>query len=153
MKEFKMYALLGAAALLGVAGLSSCSSSDDEGVVAPGGNGAEVKAQFAISIPAAQKSGRMSETNTQSGGNFLGMSNIYLLPIEKDTDVDAATTYRKTVKLSDIVTADISYTQSAKIYKDISIAVGTNKFLFYAQAPGTDNIQNGALTSTLDGTT
>ena len=83
MKKINHYVLNGAIALLSTAGLVACSSSDDvtDAPVNPTYDGKSVKTQFAINIATPSNSQtRMSAENTQNGGNFLGMENIYLIP-------------------------------------------------------------------------
>lgn len=74
------------------AGMASCSSSDDiaEAPVNPSFDGENVKTQFAINIatPSSKNQTRMTEENTQMSGKFLGMQNIYLLPLTMETSVD-----------------------------------------------------------------
>ena len=82
MNRINNYVLNGAIALLSTAGLVACSSSDDvtDAPVNPSYDGKSVKTQFAINIatPSNGKT-RMSAENTQNGGNFLGMKNIFLI--------------------------------------------------------------------------
>ena len=84
MNRINNYVLNGAIALLSTAGLVACSSDDvTEAPVNPTYDGKSVKTQFAINIatPSNGKT-RMSAENTQNGGNFLGMENIYLIPFD-----------------------------------------------------------------------
>ena len=89
MKKINHYVLNGAIALLSTAGLVACSSSDDvtDAPVNPTYDGKSVKTQFAINIATPSNSQtRMSAENTQNGGNFLGMENIYLIPFVNEPE-------------------------------------------------------------------
>ncbi|OYP69750.1 hypothetical protein [Prevotella sp. P2-180] len=144
MKRINHYVLNGAIALLSTAGLVACSSSDDvtDAPVNPTYDGKSVKTQFAINIatPSNGKT-RMSAENTQaSGSQFLGMKNIYLLPI---TGVPTTSSYiSKAIPLdgvsntSSIENSDaLSSSQSSTVYSDVNVPVGTDNFLFYGTSP------------------
>ena len=166
MKRINNYVLNGAIALLSTAGLVACSSSDDvtDAPVNPTYDGKSVKAQFAINIatPSNGKT-RMSAENTQmSGSKFLGMQNIYLLPLKLESSGSPAssTNVSSIIPLGSIGAnnndmhidgSDKDY----KVYNDVNVAVGTNNFLFYGEGPsGTDmnsNFEKGKLTSNVNG--
>lgn len=121
---------------------------DDPGATAPAES---VKTSFAFNIPYVGKTGtRMSGTNTQSGGNFIGMHNIYLASMTAPgADGTALTTC--TQFTNNITSLDDGHRQ---VYNDVNIPIGTTHFLFYATG-GTaagDKFQNGTLTSTLAAT-
>lgn len=120
---------------------------DDPGATAPAES---VKTLFAFNIPYVGKtSTRMSGTNTQSGGNFIGMHNIYLASMTAlGADNTALTTC---TQLTNITGLDDGHRQ---VYNDVNIPIGTTHFLFYATG-GTaagDKFQNGVLTSALAAT-
>ena len=94
MKKYFSYALVGAIALTGAVGFSSCSSSSDEVV----GNNpsynseqSSVKTQFTISFQnnVARANTRQSADivqNAQTIASFRGMDNIVLLPFGATVD-------------------------------------------------------------------
>lgn len=149
MKKLNSFFLMGSVALAGLGVMSSCSS-DDLGTDSTNiTDNKAVKTQFALNIPRANGGTRMSETNTQAKGNFLGMEDIRLYSF---SDVPGETsTSTKTFTLSDISTG-ISSTASSKIYNDVEVPVGTKNFLFYAHAPqgttDTEKFAKGILTFT-----
>lgn len=153
-----------AAVMMGAAGLTGCSNEsvvEEQAPVNPTYNGESVKTQFAINIPYANPSKRMTGDNTQQDGkNFLGMSNIRLIPYKDGTPWDGAIS--KILALGDIdpvgtVSPDPS--ETTKKYQDVDIPVGTTKFLFYGEGTKTGadeaekNKNNGALVATIDGLT
>ena len=159
MNRINNYVLNGAIALLSTAGLVACSSSDDvtDAPVNPTYDGKSVKTQFAINIatPSNGKT-RMSDVNTQNGGNFLGMKNIYLIPfVDVPTASLNGTTNRtdytfpsSVIKLAEL--SDIDNTTDNKnyhIYYDVNVPIGTKNFLFYGTSPISESTYktNGAL--------
>ncbi|MBE6323866.1 MAG: hypothetical protein E7074_02680 [Bacteroidales bacterium] len=150
MKSIKIFAVASAIALLGTAGFTSCNQKN--GPEAPENyNGDVVKTQFTISIPEAGKPNaaaapgvlRMPAANTQETG-FLGMEKIVLMPFNVTTDKvqSDATRLGNIISLStlggdiapsgeegSVSTSDAKY----KVYSNVSIPLGTNKFLFYAR--------------------
>ena len=167
MKRINNYVLNGALALLSTAGLVACSSSDDvtDAPVNPTYDGKSVKTQFAINIatPGSKNQTRMTSDNTQmSGSKFLGMQNIYLLPLKLESSGSPAssTNVSSIIPLGSISAnnngmhidgSDKDY----KVYNDVNVAVGTNNFLFYGEGPsGTDmnsNFEKGKLTANVNG--
>ena len=149
---FSKSILMGAALLAGTAMFTACSS--DEVIpenVNPTFDGESVKTQFAISIPAAGPKTKMSPENTQQGGtNFLGMQNIRLIPYN-NTAWGSAQALDKILALEDISNGNVSGNETQKIYTDVDIPVGTDRFLFYGVAQGDDKVQNGSLIPTIDG--
>lgn len=149
---FSKSILVGAALLAGTAMFTACSS--DEVIpenVNPTFDGESVKTQFAISIPAAGPKKKMTPDNTQQGGtNFLGMQNIRLIPYNS-TAWGSAQTLDKILALENIGSGNVSGNESQKIYTDVDIPVGTDRFLFYGVAIGSDKVQNGSLIPTIDG--
>lgn len=155
-----------AAVMMGAAGLTSCSNEsvvEEQAPVNPTYNGESVKTQFAINIPYANPSKRMTGTNTQQDGkNFLGMSNIRLIPYKDGASWDG--TISKILALVDIASGnDVSNSsgegthETQKTYNDVEIPVETSNFLFYAegtQASGSDaekKVNYGSLTANVDG--
>ena len=149
---FSKSILMGAALLAGTAMFTACSS--DEVIpenVNPTFDGESVKTQFAISIPAAGPKKKMTGDNTQqSGTTFLGMQNIRLIPYN-NTAWGSAQALDKILALEDISNGNVSSNETQKIYTDVDIPVGTDRFLFYGVAQGDDKVQNGSLIPTIDG--
>ena len=167
MKRINNYVLNGAIALLSTAGLVACSSSDDvtDAPVNPTYDGKSVKTQFAINIatPGSKNQTRMTSDNTQmSGSKFLGMQNIYLLPLTLESSGGPASS---TIVSSIIPLGRIGANNNDmhidgsdkdyKVYNDVNVAVGTNNFLFYGEGPsGTNmnsNFEQGKLTANVNG--
>lgn len=161
-----------AAVMMGAAGLTGCSNEsvvEEQAPVNPTYNGESVKTQFAINIPYANPSKRMTGTNTQQDGkNFLGMSNIRLIPYAKNGGTPSSWdgTISKILALSDIGNDnDVSNSsgegthETTKTYRDVDIPVGITNFLFYGEGTKTGatdaekNKNNGALVATIDGLT
>lgn len=151
---FSKSILMGAALLAGTAMFTACSSDEivqEEANLNPTYNGESVKTQFAISIPAAGPKTKMTPDNTQQGGtNFLGMQNIRLIPYAYADWMDAQP-LNKILALDDIATATPNNYESQKIYTDVDIPVGTDRFLFYGVAIGNEKVENGSLIPTIDG--
>lgn len=147
MKKNSIYALMGAIALAGSVGFSSCSSSSDDVVVnnpdyIPEVNA--VKTQFAISIPSNVNAPttRMSSAKVQQADNsFRGMKGITLVPFVSKPTAAANETAGAPITLGDIgSTSDVtqlgSTTGNYKVYSSVTVPLGTSAFLFYAQADG-----------------
>lgn len=155
MRIFNKYAYMGAIALVGAVGFTACSSDDDLTAQDPV-TGEVVKTQFAISIPGATQT-RMGQDIVQSTGNpFRGMTNIRLVPFDLESTptgtsnplTESETMRYNAIVLGDIGNADLKSNSNAKLYTDIDIPLGTNAFLFYAEAlESSDNSDatNGAL--------
>ena len=144
MNRINNYVLNGAIALLSTAGFVACSSSDDvtDAPVNPTYDGKSVKTQFAINIASASKtSTRMTADNTQaSGSQFLGMKNIYLLPINgvpsTSSVISKAIPLDNVTNSNSIGTSDaLSSSKSSTVYSDVNVPVGTDNFLFYGTSP------------------
>lgn len=150
MKKFyaKNFAYGAAALLVGAVGLTGCSSEDELTNVNPTYDGESVKTQFAINIPVAGKQGtRVSQAIVQGQDppEFRGMSNIKLIPFSADPATSSNFT-SDAIILDNITTSGLN--KGAKFYTDIQVPVGTNHFLFYAEATreaATDNKINGAI--------
>lgn len=141
MKKFyaKNFAYGAAALLVGAVGLTGCSSDDELTNVNPTYDGESVKAQFAINIPVAGKQGtRMAGdiVQGQSTPVFRGMTNIRLVPF-KSTASFAPTTPLTDVEpigLQDIAKQGLQTNGNYKVYNDVDIEVGVDRFLFYGEA-------------------
>lgn len=82
MKKNFRFALVGAIALLGAVGISSCSSSDDVADVNPNYDSVSetVRTRFVLNInPAEQGSTRQSASTVQKANNFRGMKDAKLI--------------------------------------------------------------------------
>lgn len=159
MKSIKSLALMGAVALLGTVGFSSCEQKNNPENKSGEYNGETVKTQFSISIPEAGKPNaaaapgvlRMPATNTQDAGNFLGMDNIVLIPFNTAVSGETGSKASAPVASADTrLAANITLpaipatgdgtlrgTPNYKIYDNVSIPLGTNHFLFYAHGTTT----------------
>ena len=151
----------GTLALVGALMLSGCNNTVDG--VDDGNNtsnGETVKTQFSISIPynGNGSSTRMSEGNTQALSKFLGMQDIKLIPFISSSSIDGESTMNNrgaVLSLASIGSAGLDKnTNSAKVYDNVQLEVGTNKFLFYGQAPTTgSSFSQGGLTNTISALT
>ena len=83
----------------------------------------------------------MTADNTQaSGRQFLGMKNIYLLPI---TGVPSTSSFiSKAIPLDNVSNTNsignsntLSSSKSSPVYSDVNVPVGTDNFLFYGTSP------------------
>lgn len=154
MKKFyaKNFAYGAAALLVGVVGLTGCSSDDELTNVNPTYDGESVKTQFAINIPVAGKQGtRVSQAIVQGQAQpiFRGMTNIRLVPF-KSTASFASTTPLTDVEpigLQNIAEQGLQTNGNYKVYNDVDIEVGVNRFLFYGEAIATTggNKANGSI--------
>jgi hypothetical protein len=148
MKKLFNLALLGAIALTGAVGFSSCSSSSDEVIDNPNYDPETntVKAQFAISLPQEIKSQtRQTGTVVQETG-FRGMDNIKLIPY---SEVVTATSTANS-NLTELTPIDVfDHDESnSKVYTDVEFIPGTTNFLLYAKA--VDNTAGTDITSAAD---
>lgn len=178
MKKYFSYALVGAIALSGAVGFSSCSSSSDEVV----GNNPDynpelnsVKTQFTISFQNNVAGTRQSEGIVQGQvpptiEDFRGMDNIVLLPFGATGAVNTNPIGSTSTKLGnaiDLKSIIVPGTQSVTnsipagflqensnsvLYNDVTIPVGTGSFLFYGKAIDANggNFVNGSLAMTGD---
>ena len=152
MKKKLFFAFVGAIALSGAVGITSCSSSDEE-IDNPDfdSEANAVKVQIAISLQDNIAKTRMSGEATQSSGQisgFKGMKNIMLVPFKTATVESTTSILEKTViGLTDIdpVTSG-SATEANKVYSNVTVPVTTNRFLLYGNAGQTEGFDDGALT-------
>lgn len=159
MKKFyaKNFAYGAAALLVGAVGLTGCSSDDELTNVNPTYDGESVKTQFAINIPVAGKQGtRMAEDIVQGqtpNPTFRGMSNIRLIPLTSDNSVGTGTAFTSDAIMLDAIAPTGELTNNVKFYENVSVPVGTNRFLFYGEAKeseGATDATNGALVENVD---
>lgn len=136
MKKNSIYALMGAIALAGSVGFSSCSSSDDV-VNNPEFNPEDnaVKTELALNINHPGNRTRMSEANTQANGTFLGMSDMFLFSIH-GTPGNADFLPSGSFDLGNLSNSDITSSKSSKVYT-MYIPVTTDHFLFYGKNAST----------------
>lgn len=135
MKKNSIYALMGAIALAGSVGFSSCSSSSDDVVINNPDYDPEtntVRTQFALNIVPSANRTRMSDATVQNTG-FRGMKGVNLISF---TGAPATATLATNgfFELGDI--AGITADASSKVYTK-EIPVGTKNFLFYGKASKT----------------
>ena len=157
MKKNSIYALMGAIALAGSVGFSSCSSSNDEIINNPDYNPEtnSVKTQFSISLPSNVGHGtRMTSDIVQSddGGAspaFRGMDNIFLIPYSLGSGnvLVGSTANAGAIKL-DGFDAFTQTTGNAKVYSSVDLIPGTSNFLIYGKAK--DNNVDVAITTATD---
>lgn len=138
MKSIKIFATVGAIALLGMTGLSSCKTNNGpEDPKNPGNySGETVKTEIMIHIAdkAAANSGvlRMPGKIVQDDAHFRGMDSIRLLPFS--SDAYTTRTGKTDIRLAQLAANGLVSPSKSKVYTDVSIPLGTKNFLFYAQA-------------------
>ncbi len=144
MKSIKIFATVGAIALLGMTGLTSCNQKNTPVDPITGNyNGEVVKTEFMINIAenvagAANDARYMPAATVQEAHNrasFRGMDKIVLIPFDKDFSARLG----KNIVLSPIGTADGTTTGKLNnanniFYEDVAIPIGTKRFLFYGKA-------------------
>ena len=161
MKKYNKFGYAGALLLAGLVSFSACSSDDELADVNPNYNPETetVKTQFAISVPYAGKSGRMSaEMTQQDGNNFRGIENIWLLPLTTSGVTGNEALNGEILSLGKFGMPSFNITNDqnkVQVYENVNVKRGTNRFLFYGLAPSTvsataDNkFAEGVLTTTL----
>lgn len=151
MKKLNKFAFMGAIAL-GAVGFTACSSDDD---ITSGQNptfdGESVKTQFAINIPNAGSSTRLTDDIVQSDGTttqFRGMSNIRLVPFKNLTGNPITLSSSQSLSgvtpitlpaigaTGDLQTPDAK-NYNYKVYYDVPVDLDVNYFLFYGEAATT----------------
>lgn len=168
-----IYALLGAIALAGAGGLSSCAETEEEAKVNPGYNpqtgDVPVKFMFNISTGSTTSSTRMSEGNVQAttSNTFRGMDQTALLSFKLASDgkhVAKAATNPEDITNTAVIADKLyglgpilgtnaigpdSKDKSRRIL-ELTLPVGTNALMFWGKATknGTDDEQ-GKLDATL----
>lgn len=152
MKKYSIYAFMSAIALTGAVCFSSCSSSSDEVIPNPDYNPEDnvVKAQFAIALQdnVLNSKTRMSADNVQAGGTlaqFKGIKGMTLLPFSASSTTalnGSVITLSPDIDKSTSGTA----TEKVKVFSNVNIQTGTDRFLFYGQAKdGSAGFEHGAL--------
>ena len=144
MKKLLFFGMLGAMTLT----FSACSSDDAVVENNPTFDGTNVRADFAFNIAKASQT-RMNATNVQESGNFRGIENAFLFPFKGEPKTGNLTAFAKNYSLGAI--EGISATASSKVYP-LSIPVGTDNFLFYAEATNNSegNFKIGLIDNNLD---
>ena len=144
MKKLLFFGMLGAMTLT----FSACSSDDAVVENNPTFDGTNVRADFAFNIAKASQT-RMNATNVQGSGNFRGIENAFLFPFKGEPKTGNLTAFAKNYSLGAI--EGISATASSKVYP-LSIPVGTDNFLFYAEATNNSegNFKIGLIDNNLD---
>ena len=150
---------MGAIALTGTAGFTACSSDDGLGENGPSiSSGETVKTQFTINVPAGGPSTRLSDDIVQGQTDpvFRGMDNINMFAFQTtDANTDVTTTSTPLnlyLGMGSIAaTGGLQDDTNAKVYYDMNVNTGVNRFLFYGEATkdaGATNAQNGYLKAT-----
>lgn len=147
-KTFLKFAYVCAIALTGMMGFSACQSDSAEEVnpnYDPETNSVKTEFAFNISSNAKQK---MTATNTQNGGNFLGMNTMKLFCFDQTPANDH---FLGMFDLGSLAASSISSTEpSSKIYT-MYLPVGTSDFLFYGAYAAGEGHENGKLTKKFPG--
>lgn len=162
MRFFNKYAYMGAIALVGAVGFTACSSEDDlTAQQNPTFDGESVKTQFTINVPVKSPSTRLADDIVQTNGlpDFRGMNNIHMFAFSKEgaadvTGIDTPTEVYGA--MGSILNNELQANTNAKVYYDINIPVGVNRFLFYGEATraeGAEDVDNGRLDATYPTTT
>ena len=144
MKKIQNFFLMGTVALTGMAGLTACSSDNEPSDNnQPGVAGQVVKTQFALNIP-YEGSTRMTASNTQANGKFLGIQNLQLLAFDKDPDNGATTVSTKSIAIG---SGDNAYHKDMwrSVYRDVEIPIGTSNFVLYGRANRVDGTTDAKL--------
>lgn len=152
---FSKSILMGAALVAGTAMFTACSS--DEVVpdnVNPTYDGSIVKTQFAINIPVAKNADKRLSEDIVQGQNdptFRGMDKIKLIPFtiaDANNNLVGTESFTDDAIMLEAIAKTGGLTNGAKFYTDVAIPVGTNHFLFYAEAArdgSIDDKTNGAI--------
>lgn len=130
-------------ALMSIAGLTACSSSDDATPDTPTNPGEAVKTSFTLSVGLPQTGSnakaatRVSDEVAQATGNFRGIDNINLIPFGTEVSASSSRLGDGNITLPNTTPNSLQTVTeggNAKVYNDVSIPVGTNHFLFYGKA-------------------
>ena len=141
MKKNYFYALLGAIALTGAVGFTSCSSSDDV-VENPNFNPEtnEVFTQFVFNVSTGNTATtRQTSDATQALASslFRGIDNAHILCFKQASDgqyLKAASTADKSYDMALVAApATLSNTASRRVL-EMSLPLNTNTMLFYGKA-------------------
>ena len=133
----------------------ACSSEEEVAPVNPTFDGKAIKTEFALNLP-GNLTTRMSEAVTQDAqtvASFRGIdaNEFYLFAMKAATAQDADPVDEDGVVMSNVELGAINGFDHAnaqdKWYADITVPVGTNAFLVYANSVSAgDDATNGALT-------
>ena len=155
MKKYFSYALVGAIALTGAVGFSSCSSSEDTVDVSPNYDEkkGEVSVNFVFNVSTGNTATtRMSEATVQalSTNTFRGMDKSALMSFQLGSDgqhvssssASASKQFSLGAVLGQNAIGPNSKDNSRRIL-ELSVPVGTNALMFWGKAmkTGTDNEQ------------
>lgn len=163
-KHFFKSLFLGAFALVGMIGISSCSDKDDPGSSNPQFNKEtkEVATSFVFNVSAGKKTADTRQTDViaqnQATPVFRGLNNAIMLTYATGksavSSTEAAAAATKRIDYATLLTpSEIKgdNTSSHKIL-DLALPVGTDAMLFYGVAPATGtDAQNGKITFTTAG--
>ena len=138
MKKYSIYALMGAIALAGSVGFSSCSSSSDEVITNPDYNPEtnSVKTAITLSVNPANTSAGTRQTNAivqAAGAAFRGITSITMVP--SSSEISGTTPTTGLFHLDPFTTFDNSST-NYKLYSNQDVTVGVKYFLFLGKASG-----------------
>ena len=169
MKENFRFALVGAIALTGAVGFTSCSSSDDVADVNPffDSETNSVKTQFVLNIASDTKSSngtRSSATTVQAGGeNFRGIDNTLLFAFKTSGKgfVDATLAGAAAANRYDLGTVAAAGSlnndgNNSHRILELAMPTGTDAMLFYGKAIKTstaDDNEVGKVTYSVSGST
>jgi hypothetical protein len=165
MKKNLMFAMIGAIALTGSVGLSSCSESEDVAEVNPNYNPEtnEVITQFVFNVATGNTPSnartRMTEAVTQaeSTNDFRGIDNAHIMCfIQQDADgksLATATTAAKDFDMARVAAPKSLSKDDSRRVLEMSLPLKTNTILFYGKAIQGDNYtknSHGSVTYTVD---
>ena len=169
MKKNFRFALVGAIALTGAVGITSCSSSDDVADVNPffDSETNSVKTQFVLNIASDTKSSnstRSGATTVQAGGeNFRGIDNTLLFAFKTNgkgfvdaTFAGAAAANRYDLGVVAAATSLNNDGSNSHRILELSMPTGTDAMLFYGKAikaSDADDNEVGKVTYSVSGST
>lgn len=141
MKKCFSIVLNSVLALMGMAGLTACSSSSDSwednpNVIIDGDGTAGIKSEFVISIPQTVVGTRMGSAETQSAGTpeqFRGMDNITLIPYD-NAPTGTTAKFADVMGLTSIQALNKPGSLNYRVFADQFVPIGTKHFLFYGKA-------------------
>ena len=152
MKKNLIYMGMGAMALVTPLLLSSCSSDDPSGQVAPTPTGETVKTSFTLSVGLPKGNGsngakgnfgtRMTDAVAQAQGTpvFRGMDNMTLIPFTTGAAVTTSDNPAGSninlpnATANTLIQDQLTQTGNAHVYTNVSVPVGVRSFLFYGKA-------------------
>lgn len=143
-------------------GFAACSSEEEVVNVNPTFDGNAVKAEFALNLPGKvatrqQKAITQDDELKSAFENYRGiaLADLYIAPFATPVAKDADPVGTSDVKVGDIeLTEDVNIQNrnaNDKWYTDVTVPVGTNAFLVYAEATKSGkDAANGSLTPNSD---